>query len=238
MKVDILAIGAHPDDVELGCAGTLLKHIHKGYTAAVLDLTRGELGTRGNPELRLQESATAAKILGIANRSNAGFKDGFFQNDEAHRLELIRYIRFYQPAVVLANALSDRHPDHGMAARLVNDAIFLSGLPKIETFWNGEKQKAHRPKNCYHYVQAREVPVQLVVDITDFMETKVAAIMAYQSQFHNPDSAEPDTFISSPEFMEFVKARASHFGVPAGYRYAEGFSASHYMGIPDLLKID
>ncbi|MCW3128193.1 MAG: bshB1, partial [Bacteroidetes bacterium] len=221
MKLDILAIGAHPDDIELSCAGTLLAQIAQGSKVGILDLTQGELGTRGSAEMRQQEAEAAAKIMGVAVRENAGFADGFFQNDKTHQLELIKYIRKYQPDMIITNATHDRHPDHAKAAQLTIDASFLSGLSKIETELNGVAQKAHRPSVVYHYIQSLDITPSFAVDITPHLDKKLEAIAAYTSQFYNPNSKEPGTFISSPEFLEFVKSRASHFGVPIGVRFAE-----------------
>jgi N-acetylglucosamine malate deacetylase 1 len=237
MKIDILAIGSHPDDVELGCAGTLLKHIEKGSKAAIIDLTKGELGTRGSVELRAEEVSNSSKILGIQARTNLGFADGFFRNDKEHQLELIKLIRHFQPEVVLANARSDRHPDHGRAAELVYDACFLSGLAKIETSYNGQLQKSHRPRALYNYIQALHEDPDFVVDISAQFDKKLEAILAFKSQFYNPESEEPETFISTPQFLEFVKARAIHFGVPIGVRYAEGFHVNRTIGVSNLLEL-
>lgn len=234
LPIDILAFGAHPDDVELGCAGTLLSHIHQGKTAAIVDLTEGELGTRGTVEDRRAEAAHAAKILGITDRKNLGFKDGFFVNDEWHQREIIKMIRYYRPRILLCNAPYDRHPDHGRGGQLVKDAAFLAGLEKIKTQWDGHTQEAHRPKVVYQYVQAIDTHPDFVVDISDFMDTKMEAVLAYKSQFFNPSSDEPATFISSDSFLSFVKARAENFGVPAGVRYAEGFHASRFLGVKDF----
>ncbi len=237
MKTDILAIGAHPDDVELGCSGTLMKHIDLGCKVAILDLTEGELGTRGTVEERYNEAKAACKVMGIAYRNNLQFKDGFFQNDETHQLKLIQYIRKYQPDMVLTNSPSDRHPDHGKAAELTIDACFFSGLPKIETELNGIKQSAWRPRVVYHYIQAYYHEPDFVVDISDYMDKKMEAIRAFRSQFFNAESKEPETFISRPEFMEMVYARATEFGVNAGYRYGEGFIANRYLGVEDLRRL-
>lgn len=237
MKLDILAIGAHPDDVELGCAGTLLKHIAAGYKVGIVDLTKGELGTRGTVAVRMKEVLAASKILGLSARENLGFKDGFFTNDEAHQLALIKIIRKYQPDVILTNAVNDRHPDHARSAELTRDACFLSGLAKVETKLNGKKQTAFRPKAVYHYIQALHVEPDFVVDVSAQFEKKLEAIRSFKSQFYNPGSNEPDTFISSPEFLEFVKARAVHFGVPAGVKYAEGFTVNKTIGVEDIVKL-
>jgi bacillithiol biosynthesis deacetylase BshB1 len=237
MKADILAIGAHPDDVELGCGGTIISHVQKGCTVVVLDLTRGELGTRGSAEIREQEAAKAAGIMGIAARENLNLKDGFFQNDENTQLMLIQYIRKYRPDIVLTNAPADRHPDHARAAQLTRDACFLSGLPKIETTLDGIKQQAWRPRALYHYIQALYHQPHFVVNITEHIEQKMMAIKAYASQFYNPASAEPETFISKPEFLDFVYARAASIGALSGYRYAEGFLANRYLGVNDLRSL-
>lgn len=237
MKVDILAFGVHPDDVELGCSGTLLKHMAQGYKVGIIDLTKGELGTRGTAQTRAQEVKDSSKILGIAVRENLGFADGFFVNDKEHQLEVVKIIRKYQPKVVFANAKYDRHPDHGRSAELVRDACFLAGLPKVPTKLKGEKQVAFRPKSVFHYIQAIHSEPDFVVDITPFFEQKVKAIRAFKTQFYDPKSKEPATFISSPEFLEFVKARAIHFGVPAGVQYAEGFQVNRIPGIEDVVKL-
>ena len=237
MTIDILAIGAHPDDVELGCGGTILSHIAQGLTVGILDLTHGELGTRGTGELRLQEAKNAATLLGIKVRHNLGLADGFFQNDKATQLLLIQYIRQYRPSIILTNAIHDRHPDHARSAQLTEDAAFLSGLSKVTTIVDGVAQQPHRPMGIYHYIQALDIEAQFAVDISEYYEQKVAAVMAYQSQFYDPTVSEPNTFISSPEFLEFVKGRASHWGVPLGVRYAEGFTSKRHLGIKDLRAI-
>lgn len=237
MKLDILAIGAHPDDIELSCGGTLLSQAALGYKIGILDLTLGELGTRGNAEIRLEESAEAAKLLGVSLRENARFEDGFFLNDRHHQTELIRYFRRFRPGIVLANAVSDRHPDHGRAAKLVDDAAFLSGLSKIETHWEGKPQQAFRPQVVYHYVQTYDVKIDFAVDISNYFERKIEAIKAYKTQFFDPESDEPNTFISSPEFLDLIRARASHYGVPLGVKYAEGFTTVRTPGVADLKKI-
>jgi bacillithiol biosynthesis deacetylase BshB1 len=234
MKLDILAIGAHPDDVELGCSGTLIKQMQKGYKAGIIDLTKGELGTRGDAKTRLKEQGASSKILGIQARENLGFEDGFFKNDKEHQIELIRLIRKYQPAVVISNAHYDRHPDHGRAAQLTYDACFLAGLPKIETKLKGDKQKAFRPRALYHYIQAIHIEPNFVVDISAQFDKKLKCILAYKSQFYNPRSKESSTFISSPEFLEFVKARARHFGMTIGANYAEAFTVNRIPGVEDI----
>lgn len=238
MKLDILAIAIHPDDVELGCSGTLMKHIDLGYKAGVLDLTRGELGTRGDVKTRMKEVAAASKLMKLHVRESLDFADGFFANDKKHQLELIRLIRHFQPNVVFANAKFDRHPDHGRSAELIRDACFYAGLPKIETKYKGVKQKAFRPKAVYHYIQALHTEPDFVVDITGYFDRKVEVIKAFKSQFYHAGSEKgPQTFISSPQFMEFVRARAIHFGVPAGVTYAEGFTVNRYIGVDDVMKL-
>jgi N-acetylglucosamine malate deacetylase 1 len=237
MKLDILAIGIHPDDVELSCAGTLLKHIATGKTVGVLDLTRGELGTRGTAELRTQEANAAAKILGIACRTQLNFKDGFFENNEAHQRLIIEQIRHHQPEIILCNAISDRHPDHGRAAKLTTDACFYSGLIKIETSYNANKQNAWRPKAVYHYIQDYFIQPNFVVDVTAFVEKKHQAIMAYSSQFYNPNSNEPITPISSKEFIESLNAKMSIWGRSIGVPYAEGFTTNRYLGVNNLFDL-
>ena len=218
-KLDILAFGAHPDDVELGCGATIAKHVSAGKKVGVVDLTRGELGTRGSAEIRGLEAAKSAKILGFELRKNMNFKDGFFNNDAAHQLELIKVIREYQPEVVLCNAVYDRHPDHSKGSELVSASCFLAGLIKIET-----GQEAWRPKAVYHYIQFKNIEPDFVVDVTGFMEKKVSAVEAFSSQFYNPDSNEPDTIISSQGFLDSIRYRAADLGRLSGVDYAEGFT--------------
>lgn len=237
MKLDILAIGAHPDDTELSCGGTILSHVSQGYKVGILDLTGGELGTRGTADTRREEAANAAKILGVSVRENAGFADGFFANDKEHQLALIKYIRKYQPDIILATAIHDRHPDHARAAQLVEDAAFLSGLTKVETKLNGEVQEAFRPKAVYHYIQSLDIKPDFAIDISAFFDKKIEAIRAYRTQFYDPQSKGPNTFISSPEFLDFIRARASHYGVPLGVRYAEGYTAKRHIGVINLKDI-
>jgi bacillithiol biosynthesis deacetylase BshB1 len=224
MKLDILAFGAHPDDVELSCSGTILKNISLGKKAGIVDLTRGELGTRGSAAIRSKESAQAAKILGVSFRENLKMADGFFQNDKKHQLAIIKKIRQYKPDVVLANAIEDRHPDHGRAAKLVADACFLSGLRKIETKLNGKKQEAWRPKAVYHYIQYRNLKPDFAVDISSLMEKKMEAVKAFNSQFYKPGSKEPATLISSAEFLKHIYSRAGEYGKIINVQYAEGFN--------------
>ncbi len=234
MKLDILAIGVHPDDVELGCSGTILKHIYQGKKVGILDLTKGELGSRGSGELRLLEADRSAKILGVSIRENLGFADGFFTNDKEHQLGIIKILRKYQPEVVLANAPKDRHPDHGRASQLVSEACFYSGLVRIETDIDGESQELWRPKAVYHYIQDRFLKPDFVVDVTDHVDIKMESIMAFSSQFYNPESELPETPISSKKFMDFIKARMANFGRDINVDYAEGFTVDRVIGVEDI----
>jgi bacillithiol biosynthesis deacetylase BshB1 len=212
MKLDVLAFGVHPDDVELGCAGTLLVAIAEGKKVGIIDLTQGELGTRGTAETRKIEATNAAEILGVHVRENLKMADGFFQNDEQHQRKIIETIRKYQPTVILCNAPEDRHPDHGRSAKLVSDAAFLSGLRKIVTNYDGKMQDAWRPTYVFHYIQARYLKPDFIVDISAHHEVKLKSILAYTTQFHDPNSSEPQTFISSPQFLESVKSRDLMWG--------------------------
>ena len=221
MKLDILVMAAHPDDAELSCSGTILKHIAAGNKVGIIDFTRGELGTRGTPEIRLQESTDATKILGLHARENLGIRDGFFRNDEESQLKLIEVIRKYQPDIVLANALEDRHPDHGKGAQLAIDACFLSGLRQIKT---GDLP-AWRPTQVYHYIQDRYIEPDFVVDISAHWDQKETAIRAFKSQFFDPSSMEPASYISSPDFLHFIQARAMEMGHKIGVKYGEGFQS-------------
>jgi bacillithiol biosynthesis deacetylase BshB1 len=235
--VDILAIGIHPDDVELSCAGTLLKHIAAGYSAGILDLTKGELGTRGNGELRLKEADAAAKILGVEFRENLGMEDGFFKNDKTNLFLLVEKIRQHRPKIVLCNAVSDRHPDHGRASQMISEACFYAGLAKIETAHGKEMQLPHRPDAVYHYIQDRQLKADLVVDITPFVDKKIEAIMAFSSQFFDANSKEPITPISSPDFMELVKAKMRVYGRDIQVEFAEGFTVERTIGVEDLVML-
>jgi bacillithiol biosynthesis deacetylase BshB1 len=230
MKLDILVMAAHPDDAELSCAGTILKHIAAGKKVGIVDFTRGELGTRGTPEIRLQESADATKILGLHVRENLGIRDGFFRNDEETQLKLIEVIRKYQPDIVLANALEDRHPDHGKGAQLAIDACFLSGLRQIKT---GDLP-AWRPAQVYHYIQDRYLEPDFVIDISTHWDQKEAAIRAFKSQFFDPSSAEPASYISSPDFLNFIQARAMEMGHKIGVKYGEGFQSQKTLEVKIL----
>ncbi len=237
MKLHILAFAVHPDDVELSCAGILIKHAKAGQAVGILDLTRGELGTRGTPEIRLKEAVDAAQIMNVRVRENLGMRDGFFSNDEAHQMQIIPYLRRWQPDIVITNSLEDRHPDHGRAGRLVADACFLSGLRKIETKDGGMMQQAWRPKRVFHMIQDRQLEPHLVVDISDVQELKLEAIRAYRSQFHNENSDEPATYISSQNFFDQVVARDALMGKRIGVRYGEGLVSENVPGIMDLDKL-
>ncbi|WP_340073967.1 bacillithiol biosynthesis deacetylase BshB1 [Leptobacterium sp. I13] len=236
MKLDILAIGAHPDDVELSCGATIAKEIANGKKVGILDLTRGELGTRGTAEIRDKEAAKAAAILGVAIRENMEFADGFFANDQKHQLEIIKMIRKYCPDIVLCNAVDDRHIDHGKAAKLVSDACFLSGLVKINTKLDGDDkwQKPWRPKHVYHYIQWKNLEPDFVVNVTGFIDTKIAAVSAYASQFYDPENDEPETPISSKNFMDSIRYRANDLGRLIGVEAAEGYTVERYVAVDTL----
>lgn len=234
MKLDILAFGAHPDDVELGCAGTILKEISLGKTVGIIDLTRGELGTRGSAEIRDQEATNAAAILGVSARENLEMKDGFFVNDEKHQLEIIKMIRKYRPEIVLCNAIDDRHIDHEKGSKLVSDACFLSGLVKVETELEGDAQQAWRPKLVYHYIQWKNIVPDFVVDITGFTDKKIEAILAYSSQFYNANSKEPESPITSKNFLESLNYRSKDLGRLTGVDHAEGFTVERYLAVNSL----
>lgn len=234
MKLDILAFGAHPDDVELGCSGTLAKEISLGKKVGIVDLTRGELGTRGSVEIRNAESAKASVVLGVSVRENLDMRDAFFVNDEAHQMKIIEMIRKYQPEIVLCNAIDDRHIDHGKGSKLVSDACFLSGLRQIATQFDGLRQEAWRPKVVYHYIQWKNIEPDFVVDISDFMEVKMQSILAYSSQFYNPNTNEPESPISSKNFLDSVKYRAQDLGRIIGKDFAEGFTVERYLAVNSL----
>ena len=234
MKLDILAFGAHPDDVELGCSGTIAKEVSLGKKVGIIDLTRGELGTRGSVEIRNSESAKASENLGVSVRENLDMRDGFFINDEAHQLKIIEILRKYRPEIVLCNAITDRHIDHGKGSKLVSDACFLSGLIKIETELNGKKQQAWRPKVVYHYIQWQNIEPDFVVDISEFIGKKMESVLAYGSQFYDPNSKEPVSPITSKNFLDSVKYRAQDFGRLVGVEYAEGFTTERYLAVNSL----
>lgn len=231
MKADILAFGVHPDDVELGCSGTLIAALAQGKKVAVIDLTRGELGTRGTAETRNTESANAAKAMGISARENLQMKDGFFQNDERNVRKVITIIRKYKAEIVLCNAPEDRHPDHGRSSNLVSDAAFLSGLRKIETTYNNEPQDEWRPNYVFHYIQDRYLKPDFLFDISDYYEQKIKAVLCYTTQFNTTDNSEPQTYISNPDFLDVLKARALMFGKRIGVKYAEGYLTTKMIGI-------
>ncbi|WP_316801339.1 bacillithiol biosynthesis deacetylase BshB1 [Pedobacter frigidisoli] len=237
MKLDILVIAVHPDDAELCCSGTILKHIALGKKVGIVELTRGELGTRGTAETRDEEAAASAKVLGLHVRENLKMRDGFFQNDEHHRLEVIKVIRKYQPEIILSNALEDRHPDHGRAGDLVYDSVFLSGLPKIETETDGVAQQAHRPRLLLQYIQDRYIKPDIIVDITDHMDKKIESIKAFRTQFYNPDVDGLQTYISSPEFFETIAGRSREFGKSIGATFGEGFTSRKLLGVDNLFDL-
>lgn len=236
MKLDILVFGAHPDDAELGAGATIAKEVAQGKKVGIIDLTRGELGTRGSAELRDKEAQKAATILGISVRENMEFADGFFTNDREHQLKLIQVIRKYKPERVLCNAIEDRHIDHAKGSKLVSDACFLSGLVKIDTKAEGEEQwqEPWRPKSVYHYIQWQDLKPDFVVDVTGFMEQKMEAIMAYSSQFYDPTSKEPETPITSKNFIDSLDYRARNLGRLVGVGYAEGFTVERYVAVKQL----
>lgn len=238
-KLDILALPAHPDDAELGCSGVILKHIALGQKVGIADLTRGELGTRGTAEIRDKEAALSAHILGLAARENLGLPDGFFENTHGHQLKVIYAIRKYQPEIVITNAFHDRHPDHGRASDLVESAAFLAGLRKIETFDNGQKQTEWRPKLVLHFIQDQYIKPDVVIDVTDYWDKKIASIQAFGSQFHNPDwkENEPQTYISSPDFIPGIESRAREFGKSIGVKFAEGFTSRKILGVDNLFEL-
>ena len=237
MKLDILAFGAHPDDIELGCGATIAKEVSLGKKVGIVDLTQGELGTRGSAELRMIEASNAAKILGVSVRENLGFADGFFTNDKKHQLEIIKMIRKYQPDIVLCNAIDDRHIDHGKGSKLVSDACFLSGLVKIETELEGKQQEKWRPKHVYHYIQWKNIAPDFVIDVTGFIQKKQASVLAYSSQFYDPNSKEPESPITSKTFIESINYRSRDLGRLIGVEYAEGFTSERYVAAENLSKL-
>ena len=237
MKLDILAFGAHPDDVELSCGGTIAKEIARGKKVGIIDLTRGELGTRGSAKIRDEEAAKAAEKLGVSVRENLGFADGFFVNDKKHQLEIIKILRKYQPEIVLCNAVDDRHIDHPKGSKLVSDACFLSGLVKIKTEFEGEQQEKWRPKLVYHYIQWKNSEPDFVVDVTGFMDKKMESVLAYSSQFYDPSSKELETPITSKNFTDSIEYRAKDLGRIVGVDFAEGFTVERYVAIESLDKL-
>jgi len=238
LKLDILVLAVHPDDAELGCSGTILKHIAMGKKVGIVDLTRGELGTRGSAEIRDKEAADAAEILGLHVRENLSIPDGFFENTQQYQLKIIETIRKFQPEIIITNAYHDRHPDHGRACNLVSDATFLSGLRKIETQLDGKLQEPWRPHLLLHFIQDMYIQPDIVIDITGHWDKKLASIFAYQSQFHNPEwEQEPQTYISSPEFIAVVEGRAREFGKSINVKYAEGFTSRKILGVESLFDL-
>lgn len=238
MKLDILVLAAHPDDAELGCGGTMAKHVSLGYKVGIVDFTEGELGTRGTPETRKAEAAEAARIQGILVRDNLGFRDGFFQNNEEHQLKIISKIRKYRPQIVLANAEYDRHSDHGKGAQVAYDSCFLAGLEKIHTIdENGLVQKPWRPAAVYHYIQSVFIKPDFIVDVSQSWETKMKAIKAFRSQFYDPGSAEPETYISRPGFLRMIESRGVEFGHAIGAEYGEGFTLRRFPGVNTLFDL-
>jgi N-acetylglucosamine malate deacetylase 1 len=238
MKLDILVLAAHPDDAEISCAGTIARHIAMGHKVGIVDFTKGELGTRGTVEIRAAEAAAAAKILGISARENLGLRDGFFENDATHQLAVVRAIRKYQPAIVLANAVYDRHIDHGRGASLAYDACFLSGLVRIDTKdENGKSQAPWRPGVVYHYIQSLYIEPDFIVDVSDYWDIKIEALKAFKSQFYDPQSPEIETYISSPGFVKMIEARAMDWGYAIGVKYGEGFTTRRYPGVNSLFDL-
>jgi bacillithiol biosynthesis deacetylase BshB1 len=238
LKLDILVLASHPDDAEISCSGTIARHVAMGHKVGIVDLTKGELGTRGTPEIRAKEAAASAEILGVTVRDNLGLKDGFFQNDPTHQLAVVRAVRKYQPSIVLANAIYDRHIDHGKGASLAYDACFLSGLVRIETLdENGKKQQPWRPSVVYHYIQSLYIEPDFIVDVSDYWETKMKSIRAFRSQFYDPQSNEANTYISSPDFIKMLEARAIDWGHAIGTKYGEGFTTRRYPGVKSLFDL-
>ncbi len=237
MKLDILVLAAHPDDAELGCGGTILRQISLGYKVGIADLTRGELGTRGTPESRDREAADAAKVLGVSVRDNLGLRDGFFSNTENDQLKVVEAIRKYQPEIVLTNAIFDRHPDHGKGADLVSTSCFLAGLEKVVTTHNGAAQRAWRPKVVYHFIQSQLIQPDLIVDISDFWDRKMEAVRAFKTQFYDPSSKEPETYISNPGFLKLLESRANEFGHAIGAKFGEGFTVRRFIGVNNLFDL-
>jgi N-acetylglucosamine malate deacetylase 1 len=238
MKLDILVFAAHPDDAELGCSGTIAKHVAQGYKVGIIDITQGELGTRGSVEIRAREAAEAGRILGVSARENLMLRDGFFVNDEVHQYKLIEVIRKYKPSIVLANAVYDRHVDHGKGASLAYDACFLAGLSKISTVdGEGKPQEPWRPSVVYHYIQSIFIEPDFIVDVSEHWETKIKAIQAFGSQFFDPNSSEPETYISKPGFLKMIEARGIEFGHAIGTSFGEGFTVRRFPGVRSLFDL-
>lgn len=238
MKLDLMVMTVHPDDAELGAGGTIAKYVAEGKKVGIVDLTRGELGTRGTAETRKQEAADAAQILGVHVRENLGLRDGFFQNDEESQLAIIRCIRKYKPEIIITNALEDRHPDHGRASKLVNDAIFLAGLRRIETTLNGEVQEAYRPRLQLQLIQDKYIQPDIILDVSDYWDIKEKSILAYKTQFNASNNDDgPQTYISTPEFLEYTRARGREFGRNIQVAFGEGFTTRKLLGVDDLFSL-
>lgn len=238
LKLDILILAVHPDDAELGCAGIIMKHLALGKKVGIIDLTRGELGTRGSAEIRDKEAAAAAKILGLTVRENLAIPDGFFENTRQYQLKVIEAIRKYQPEIIITNAYHDRHPDHGRACNLVSDAAFLSGLRKVETYLDSQPQEPWRANLLMHFIQDMYIQPDIVIDVTEYWDKKLESIFAYGSQFHNPEwEGEPQTYISSPEFIAVVESRAREFGKAINVKFAEGFTSRKILGVDNLFDL-
>jgi len=237
MKLDLLVIAAHPDDAELAAGGTIVSNVAKGRKVGIVDLTRGEMGTRGTPEIRLKEAAEAADVMGVSVRINLAFEDVFFVNDREHQLAIAKEIRKYRPDVVIANAVTDRHPDHGKGASLIAQACFIAGLKRVETEVDGQTQEPWRPRNVYHMIQSNFIDPDFVLDVSEHWDKKMEAVKAYKSQFYDPKSKEPETFISTPAFMNLIESRGVEMGQPVGFKYAEGFTISKRIGLKDLFDL-
>ena len=237
MKLDMLVFAAHPDDAELACSGTIISHINQGKKVGIVDFTRGELGTRGTPEIRMEEAKKAAKILGLSVRVNLGFEDIYFKNDKTHQLEVVKMIRKFQPEIVLANAIEDRHPDHPKASQLATQACFMAGLKMIETRLDDENQSAWRPRAVYHYIQSNFVRPDIIVNVSDFWEQRMSSVKAFKSQFFDPDSKESETFISTSQFLDMLEARATDLGKSIGVKYGEGFTVDKNIGLQSLFHL-
>ena len=238
MKLNILAIAAHPDDIELCCAGTLMKHIALGYSVGIVDLTAGELGTRGSGSLRLQEAEASARVMGLSARENLGLPDGFIENDRESRMAVVRILRKYQPDIVIANAVHDRHPDHGHGAKLTSDSVFLSGLPKVETELDGKAQAPWRPKQVYHIIQDYRLTPDFCIDVTPYMEKRMEAIKCYSSQFYDPDSDEPESPLTGKDFFDLIYGISRSYGRMIGCEFGEGFTVQRQIGIRNLFDVD